>query len=67
MGKHYSISGDSMDTCSLRRGRRQGSTPLATTQAPAGSVQDLFCSSLFVGDSIIGGTMTCCLKRTKWV
>jgi len=33
----------------------KGKTPLATTQAPAGSVQELFGSSLFVGDSIIGG------------
>ena len=30
-------------------------TQLATTQAPAGSDQELFGSSLFVGDSIIGG------------
>ncbi|MGG4446964.1 GDSL-type esterase/lipase family protein [Brevibacillus porteri] len=30
-------------------------TQLATTQAPSGSVQELFGSSLFVGDSIIGG------------
>ncbi|WP_010500186.1 GDSL-type esterase/lipase family protein [Paenibacillus elgii] len=30
-------------------------TQLATTQAPAGSVRELFGSSLFVGDSIIGG------------
>ncbi|MBG9943674.1 lysophospholipase [Brevibacillus formosus] len=33
----------------------KGQTQLATTQAPAGSVQELFDSSLFVGDSIIGG------------
>lgn len=33
----------------------KGQTQLATTQAPAGSVQELFGSSLFVGDSIIGG------------
>ncbi|SYX84125.1 GDSL-type esterase/lipase family protein [Paenibacillus alvei] len=33
----------------------KGQTQLAMTQAPAGSVQDLFGSSLFVGDSIIGG------------
>lgn len=33
----------------------KGQTQIATTQAPAGSVQDLFGSSLFVGDSIIGG------------
>ncbi|WP_289355588.1 hypothetical protein [Paenibacillus sp. S-12] len=39
----------------------KGQTPLATTQAPAGSVQDLFCSSLFVGDSIIGGLTNDCL------
>ncbi|MFD3274033.1 GDSL-type esterase/lipase family protein [Paenibacillus dendritiformis] len=33
----------------------KGQTQLAATQAPAGSVQELFGSSLFVGDSIIGG------------
>ncbi|BFH13988.1 GDSL-type esterase/lipase family protein [Paenibacillus melissococcoides] len=33
----------------------KGQTQLAGTQAPAGSVQELFGSSLFVGDSIIGG------------
>ncbi|QOS99812.1 lysophospholipase [Brevibacterium sp. JNUCC-42] len=33
----------------------KGQIQLATTQAPAGSVQELFGSSLFVGDSIIGG------------
>ncbi|QDS38077.1 lysophospholipase [Brevibacillus brevis] len=33
----------------------KGQTQLATTQVPAGSVQELFSSSLFVGDSIIGG------------
>lgn len=33
----------------------KGQTQLATTQAPAGSFQELFGSSLFVGDSIIGG------------
>ncbi|RAT97013.1 GDSL-type esterase/lipase family protein [Brevibacillus sp. Leaf182] len=32
-----------------------GQTQPATTQAPAGSDQELFGSSLFVGDSIIGG------------
>ncbi|MCR8642542.1 GDSL-type esterase/lipase family protein [Paenibacillus sp. N1-5-1-14] len=33
----------------------KGQTEPAATQAPAGSVQELFGSSLFVGDSIIGG------------
>lgn len=33
----------------------KGQTQLATTQATADSVQELFGSSLFVGDSIIGG------------
>ncbi|GED60778.1 GDSL-type esterase/lipase family protein [Brevibacillus formosus] len=33
----------------------KGQTQLATTQAATGSVQELFDSSLFVGDSIIGG------------
>lgn len=33
----------------------KGQTQLATTQAPTASVQELFGSSLFVGDSIIGG------------
>ncbi|TQR46373.1 GDSL-type esterase/lipase family protein [Paenibacillus popilliae] len=33
----------------------KGQTQLATTQEPAGSIQELFSSSLFVGDSIIGG------------
>ncbi|MGG4453797.1 GDSL-type esterase/lipase family protein [Brevibacillus porteri] len=33
----------------------KGQTQLTTSQAPAGSLQELFGSSLFVGDSIIGG------------
>ncbi|MBU7316565.1 GDSL-type esterase/lipase family protein [Paenibacillus oleatilyticus] len=33
----------------------KGQTQLAATQEPTGSVQELFGSSLFVGDSIIGG------------
>ncbi|WP_227011908.1 GDSL-type esterase/lipase family protein [Paenibacillus lutimineralis] len=33
----------------------KGNTQLAATQVPVGTVQELFGSSLFVGDSIIGG------------
>ncbi|WP_429845439.1 GDSL-type esterase/lipase family protein [Brevibacillus sp. FIR094] len=39
--------------CGATDDKRQ--TQPATTQAPAGSVHELFGSSLFVGDSIIGG------------